>query len=243
MLKTLMVFFTLLLAACQPKPSTAIDSSIDTAANSDNNYDAIRRALQRDNQVKMEAIKEPDIQGFNREVFRFRYHIAFGDELFIRVERLEDSTFLLTSKYFSPISRNPGFTRSSIPFHSFPVHFTENPKIDTVGCFHFEQKLDKKDWVTFRSLLNGSYYWAFQDVIKSNGFIDGGSLKLESMSILPGFMSEDELCYHENFIASPIRGSFTEAFQFLEKKSLLARKLGTFSFAPMFSWNHIKIRG
>lgn len=104
-------------------------------------------------------------------------------------------------------------------------------RTDTFMFFTAKQVLDKQDWMTFKKILNGSYYWSFMNPYDEHkGLLDPQYLRLESKSILPTNLNNDTLVYHVNYVAIPMQGSFSEAYQFLARKSILPQKLGIQSF-------------
>ncbi len=83
------------------------------------------------------------------------------------------------------------------------------------------QVISKEDWRKFKTLLEGSYYWLYDESGDDNRHIeDGESWSLDSKSI---FGQNESLVYHSVSIRAPYEGSFKRACSFLIEHSDLSR--------------------
>ena len=167
----------------------------------------------------------PGIDKYDNTVFRYRYTVFYGNITFVCVAVvLNDSSCQLISKC---IIRGTGkFFQRDL---KADMKMVATP-YDTLTVHTIVQPLSKKDWTTFRSIINGSYYWTFEDPMPNDGILDGDFLNLTSKSRWPRHYlnnwEPDSLRYHYNYVHCPFKGNFTDAYHFLYQKSALLQRCG-----------------
>lgn len=100
----------------------------------------------------------------------------------------------------------------------------------------YEQKITEQDWLQFRKILNGSYYWNFPSVMKDNRGTDGETLALESRCVLPIELSADTMSYYSTTTRATMPGSYTDACSYLMKISVVGRQLPKDALEAYFHW-------
>jgi len=194
--------------------------------------DSVRR-YQRDNMMETKyradreafrtLIGEPDIKISNYPSYQFAYSMAFGPSIILRVEQMPDATFRLTSKMIRSFNVYPWVLK--IPHREIKIESTLSGTTKNQLLFTTEQKISKKEWTSFLNILNGSFYWTFENPMPDDGILDGDGLSLFSKSRIPR-TGKNTLIYHENYVHCPIISSYTNAFEYLVRESNLLQQFG-----------------
>lgn len=174
--------------------------------------------------IQREAIGEPEIDTYKQEVFRYSYWESFGPTRILRVERRPDSSYVLASAFI--LDGVPArYTRlPKIPYRVLPDYFKQHG--DSLVVFTSTQSINKEEWLAFRQIIDGSYYWTFKDPMAHDMILDGDGLVLQSKSYWPRHYEHgDTLPYHYNSVHCPLKGSYTNAYDYLAKRSRLFQKL------------------
>lgn len=161
----------------------------------------------------VQSIREPSIDTFHHEIYRYWVDLAFYPDFIFRVESVQGK-WILTSRWIQDECENchDGVTlivrgkKRTVPYGS-----VADSSI---------QELTAKQWTTFINLLEGSYYRRMQDPGCEDGILDGNSLILEAVSRTK-CMRQDTLHYYHVGIHVPREGSFKEACKYLMSISLL----------------------
>lgn len=167
----------------------------------------------------------PPVNDYKQTIFRYRYTVFYGNITFVcTIMEQEDSSFCLVSKCI--INGENAFFRKDLRTVKNVIKTPEGPAV----VYTSTQPISEKDWTTFRKIINGSYYWTFDDPMPDDGILDGEVLSLDSKSRWPrhwiGKYHIDSLRYHYNSIHCPFKGNYTDAYHFLYQKSMLLQRFG-----------------
>lgn len=171
--------------------------------------------------LEQTARDEPYIDTFRHETYSYRYIPSFRPVCILRAEQLADSSYQLTSKCI--VDRHYIFRTE--PKHAFKWIRNYLFADDSSKLYSEKQKLGKREWDTFKSIIVKSGYWTFEDGPVSVS-TDGCSLDLASKSIWPNHLSHDTLSYHINHISNPEDEAYRTAYNYLAKKSILHTRYG-----------------
>jgi len=159
----------------------------------------------------LRSLDEPDIKTAKLETYRYYWSLFLDNDYLFRIQKNASGIVTLTSKC---VLHCKGNIRRVYKDKAYGAGG------DTViaAC---SQTVTEKDWKRFRSILNGSYYWALEHTSCANcEVLDGNGLTLESMS---GCCDNDTLRYRVVSIHEPRNGNFREASIFLLRISELTK--------------------
>lgn len=200
-------FVILFLFSCKEKKPT-VDISESKAIKP---TDSVK--FNRDSSINalLALFNEPPLQKSAHAVFRFIHAFPFPHQptWIFRIEEERESVFTMTTKLVSVSEEDSG----QVLYKGELVRFKKAIVLDSV-----KQVIGTNDWQDLIHIIEGTYYWAFEDPCPNgDGYTDGTTLMMESVSIC---CSEPKLMYHFNSIHVP-KGGFEEALTLLKKMTNL----------------------
>lgn len=205
-----------LLSCQQKKPMAKAVKKQMTAADSAAEY---KRQADSAFSVLLRKTGEPDIKGFTKEVYRYIWYPAFNyaePTYIFRLQHDSGTHFTLVSKMC--VLGAPGDTL---------LRYDKNRKIvkiyDIVVLDSVVQSVPDTVYWTLYYILQGSYYWAFENPYSKggDGYLDGDEMTLESVS---NIYAGNKLKYHQNFVHVP-QGNYRKACIYLAQRSDFTKKM------------------
>ena len=224
---TSIVFLVILTASCSPSSDMKQSSTITEDDSMRIVYNYLQTKKNEDTKFKMEAdsfreellkmLDFPDLRKVDHEAFLFywgKVHFAQPDYAFLLEEVSEKNYQLKTVAIFHLTPPQV----HKIRWKGKEIDITETTVLERTI-----QKVPANEWMKYHNILEGSYYWAFENPCpEGDAILDGEGWGLESMSRRCG---DFKLTYHRTSIHSPSSGSYRDAGLFLIKLSNLTSGL------------------